>query len=65
MLSQRHVEYHHDQKPAHDAEGADVAVLAQMRLRNELLDDDIHHGARGKREHPGHIWRDKRGEQAP
>lgn len=44
---ERHIQHHHHKKARHHAERARMRVLAEVRLRNQLLDHDIQHRACG------------------
>lgn len=62
-LPERHVKDHHRQKTGHDAERANMRMLAKLRFRDQLLDDDVQHRARRKGQKPRHERRDLPGDQ--
>ena len=46
--SQRDVQRHHQREAKDEKNSADVGGVALRHLGNQLFDDDIEHGARGK-----------------
>ena len=62
-LSKRDVEQHHQREAKRCADGSNVAVRAGLRFRNQLLHDDVDHGACGKREDIRQDRRDECGQQ--
>ena len=46
--SQRDIQRHHQREAKGEKNSADVGGVALRHLGNQLLDDDIEHGTRGK-----------------